>query len=320
MRIINCCGYGNTGCTAQTDFLYDHKGVVGALKPFHELGFLKCRFSFGGMMLSVIQKWDHNPTKEEVRRSLCGEQPDPNNPIEGGAKAHLELRALLKKQYGKVYQSIVDDAVNVIPDAYHKLPVRKLVPIFREAVGTFVRGLIVNIQPGHFFDGEYDPETSVIGFKNDPPGAFPIFSTFLLGGQTSAIIRDPRDTTYDFNRHYNLGHTMETVKRHCAHYNAQLNSARSQIEKFGRVIQPFYKVIEFERLIQEQDYRDAYRNIMIGEREQVRFRFDPEKSAVNIKHWHNMDKEFVDYVEETCMDNYLTYKEFLVKRDMMLVV
>lgn len=320
MRVINCCGYGNTGCTAQTDFLYDHKGVVGALKPFHELGFLKCRYSFGGMMLSVMQNWDHNPTKDEVRRSLRGEQPDPDNHIDGGAKMHLDLRALLYKQYGDVYPAIVDNAVDLIPEDYHKLPVRKLVPILREAVGTFVRGLISSIQPGHYFDGEYDPETSVIGFKNDPPGAFPIFSTFLLGGQTSAILRDPRDTTYDFNRHYKLGHTWDTVKRHCNHYNAQLNSARSQIEKFGRVIQPFYKVIEFERLILEEDYRDAYRDLMIGNRERVRFRFDPEKSAANIQHHVNMEQDFIDYVTETCMENYLTYKDFLVKRDMMLVV
>lgn len=320
MRIINCSGYGNTGCTAQTDFLYDHKGVVGALKPFHELGFLKCRYSFGGMLLSVMQSWDHNPTKAEVRRSLLGEQPDHGKPITGGAEAHLNLRALLHKQYGEIYLSIVDAALVPIPDSYHTLPIRRLIPILRDAVSTFVLGLTRNIQPNHFFEGEYDPETSVIGFKNDPPGAFPIFSTFLLGGQTSAILRDPRDTTYDFNRHYNLGHTIETVKRHCAHFNAQLNSARSQIERFGRVIQPFYKVIEFERLILEEDYREAYRNLMVGERERVRFRFDAEKSAVNIKHFHNMETEFVDYVEETCMDNYLSYKDFLVERDMMLTV
>lgn len=320
MRIINCCGYGNTGCTAQTDFLYDHKGVVGALKPFHELGFLKCKYSLGGMVLSVMQNWDVNPTKQEVLRSLLGEQPDPDNPIEGGAKAHLELRSLLRKQYGDIYSSIVESTIEVIPDNYFKLPIRHLIPIFREATGVFVRGLLTNIQPGHFFAGEYDPETSVIGFKNDPPGAYPIFSTFLLGGQTSAVLRDPRDTTYDFNRHYNLGHTIETVKTHCAHYNAQLNSARKQIEHFGRVIQPFYKVIEFERLIQEETYRDAYRNMMIGDRERVRFRFDPEKSAENIRHWNKMDPAFVKYVEETCLENYLSYKELLVKRDMMLVV
>ena len=320
MRIINCCGYGNTGCTAQTDFLYDHKGVVGALKPFHELGFLKCRYSFGGMMLSKLQNWNFHPTKEQVRRSLLGEQPDPDNPIDGGAAAHLHLRALLHKQYGDVYPGIVDAAMERVPEDYSKLSVRRLVPIFREAVGQFVRGLIANVQTGHFFAGEFDPETSVIGFKNDPPGAFPIFSTFLLGGQTSAIIRDPRDTTYDFNRHYNLGHTWDTVKQHTRHYNAQLNSARHQIEQFGRIIQPFYKVIEFERLIREEDYRIAYRNLMVGERERVRERFDPAKSAANLGHHVNMEQDFIDYVTEQCMQNYLDYKAFLVKRDMMLVV
>lgn len=319
MRIINCCGYGNTGCTAQTDFLYDHRGVSGALKPFHELGILKCRHSFGGILLAKLQGWDLQPTVEEVRRSLLGEQPNPKSPLEGGAEMHLKLRALMNRQYGESYIETVNNSIALLPINHQDMSVDELIPVLREAVGAFILGLTKNIQAGHFVAGEFDPETSVLGFKNDPPGAFPIFSTFLLGGQTSAILRDPRDTTYDFNRHYNFGHTKETVRRHCNHYNAQLNSARSQIYKYTDQIHPFYKVIEFERFVQEPNYRDAYRNLMVGERERVRSGFKPEKSINNINHYHNMPKEFIDYIEETCMEKYTEYKQFLTDRDMMLV-
>jgi len=318
MRIINCCGYGNTGCTAQTDFLSDHKGVAGALRPYHELGILKCVHSFGGVLLGKIQKWRHIPNKEELKRSLMGQDPKSKLGMTESANLHLHLRELLVKQTGPSYESIVDNALAQLPDNYAKMKLDALLPHMRTAVGEFILGLIRNLRPEHFPDGEYDMETSVIGFKNDPPGAYPIFATMLRGGRTSAILRNPRDTTYDFNRHYNLGHTMQTVQTHCAHYNAQLNSARKQIERFEKEVQPFYKVIEFEKLVQSEDYRNRYRDLMIGPRERVRSKFDPEKSAANIGHHVNMADEFIRYVEDTCLDNYESYRVFLKERDMLL--
>ena len=89
-------------------------------------------------------------------------------------------------------------------------------------------------------------KVAVLGLKNDPPGAYPLLAALIPGGITSAILRDPRDTTYDFNRHYKLGHTEQTVKNHCRHYNAQLNSARNQITKYKDLIGDCYFVHEFE--------------------------------------------------------------------------
>ena len=318
MRIINCCGYGNTGCTAQTDFLSDHKGVAGALRPYHELGILKCATSFGGILLGIIQKWEHVPTKDELKRSLMG--IDPGGPIimSEGAKMHLKLREILATRTGAPYENIVDNALKHLPEHYASMDLSTLLPHMRTTVGEFILGLIRTLKTDHFDNDEYDPETSVIGFKNDPPGSYPIFSTLLKGGRTSAIIRDPRDTTYDFNRHYGLGHTMQTVQTHCAHYNAQLNSARQQITQYEKEIQPFYKVIDFESLVQSEAYRDKYRDFMVGPRERVRSKFDPQKSAANVGHHTNMTDEFIQYVEDTCMENYVTYREFLKERDMLL--
>lgn len=318
MRIINCGGYGNTGCTAQTDFLSDYEGVMGALRPFHELGILKCRYSFGGVMLATLHGWDDMPTKDQLRRSIKGQDPQGSIPMTGGSKAHLELRALLAKQIGEKYDEVVDNAVDQLPSNYDTLKFNDLVKVMREVVQVYLRGLLDCYKPEHFHPGEYDAETSVIGFKNDPPGAYPIFATMLLGGQSSAILRDPRDTTYDFNRHYQLGHTMETVIQHCNHYAAQLNSAKMLIERFEAETQPFYKVIDFENLVESEGLRDRYRNLMIGPRKRVRNSFNPEKSRLNLRMWNKMPKEFVDYVEEHTLPLYVKYRQFLKDRDMLL--
>ncbi len=319
MRIINCGGYGNTGCTAQTDFLSDHEGVAGGLRPFHELGFLKCYYSFGGVFLAIQDKWKHVPTKAEVRNSLQGK--DPNGPVElnEGSKMHLELRRLLARQHGEeALEKIVDNALAELPDTFDHLTTVEIIPLLRHAVSTFVEGLIANSGPAHFHPGEYDPETSVIGFKNDPPGAYPIFASFLAGGLSSAILRDPRDTTYDFNRHYGLGHSMQTVVNHCRHYNAQLNSARSQIQRYEDQVRDVYKVIDFENLVSSEAIRDAYRDHMVGPRKRVRHSFDAEKSGKNVLMWKQLPKEFIDHVEENCLQNYTEFRSFLTERGMLL--
>jgi len=318
VRIINCCGYGNTGCTAQTDFLSDHKGVAGAMRPYHELGILKCVHSFGGIVLGRIQNWKHIPTRNQLKLSLMGQ--DPNSPLgmTDSANMHLKLREILSTRTGDVYETIIDDALKYLPVNYAKMDVETLIPHMRSVVGEFIKGLISNLQPSHFPEGEYDPETSVIGFKNDPPGSYPLFATLLGGGRTSAILRDPRDTTYDFNRHYGLGHTIQTVMTHCAHYNAQLNSAKAQITQYEMEIQPFYTVIDFENLVMSESFRNRYRDHMIGPRERLRFSFEPKKSSANIGHHTNMTDEFIRYVEENCMENYVAYRAFLKDRDMLL--
>ena len=317
MRIINCSGFGNTGCTAQTDFLSDHTGVSGILKPYHELGVLKCAYSFGGILLSIIQKWKHTPTKIELKKSLMGIDPKGRLPMSEGARMHLELRALLAQRTPN-YENIVDNAISRLPDQYAKMDLTTLIFYMRNAVGEYIFGLSKNLKTGHFAASEYDAQTSVLGFKNDPPGAYPIFASLLKGGLSSAIIRDPRDTTYDFNRHYGLGHSMDTVKNHCTHFNAQLNSARQQINQFENHIQPFYKVIDFENLIISEDFRNTYRDHMVGNRERVRHTFDPKKSKVNIGHHTNMLPEYIKYVEDTCMENYLSFRNFCKERDLLL--
>jgi hypothetical protein len=320
IKIINCCGYGNTGCTAQTDFLGDHKGVVGALQPFHELGFLKCYYSFAGIYLSIVQNWSHIPTKQELKASLLGTDPQGPVKLNEGAKWHLELRKLLLIQNGNEYISTVENAVDILPNNYKDMDIMVLLPYLREAVGQYVSGLVSTLNLKNIKNSE---DNIVIGFKNDPPGSYPIFSTMLMGGKTSAILRDPRDTTYDFNRHYKLGHTMENVINHCAHYNSQINSARAQIKKFEKVKQfereifDSYKVIDFENFVSSSGLRERYKDYMIGACDQIRFNFQPEQSIENIGHYKNMPDNFIRYIEEHCMQNYTNYREFLKDRGML---
>lgn len=319
MKIINCCGYGNTGCTALTDFLYDYKGVSGALRPYQELGFLKCYYSFAGIALSALQNWDHSPRIGEVRRSLLGEEPGGEKPMTESARMHLYLRAQLRHQLGETYKTIVDRSVHLVPEDYFSLEFDVLLPILQRAVGVFVQGIIAEIGPDHFMEDEYDPFESVIGFKNDPPGSMPILA-FILGARTSAVLRDPRDTTYDFNRHYGLGHSKDAVVNHCQIYNSQINSARRQIEIFGDRVKPYYTVIEFENLIKSDSYRENYRSLMIGKTERVRHRFNAELSERNIEMWSNLPDDLVAYINDECMTNYLSYKEFLAERGMLLLL
>ena len=326
MKIINCGGYGNTGCTAQTDFLGDHQGVIGALPPFHELGILKCFYSFGGIIvtkqINVIAKTIKNiklPNKKELRSSLLGIDPEGQRPVIGGALAHLEMRQRLNKHYGDIYQTIVDDAMEALPDSFEALTQDELIDAFKISIEIFTQGLFKHRDAKEAKKLGVEPDDLIIGFKNDPPGAYPLLNTLLpKGSMSSAILRDPRDTTYDFNRHYGLGHTFDKVQAHCKHYNSQLNSARSQIQNWEDKIRECHIVLDFENLVSSEKIQDEYRNRMIGNRDRIRHQFNPELSAENIGHYTKMQTEFVAYVEEKCMENYNEFRKFLLEREILV--
>ena len=328
MKFINVCGYGNTGCTSQVDVLCDYEGVFGVLSPlqqthhgktaYHEIGVLKWLHSIGGVVIARLNGAKELPSKKELINSLKGNQPGEGIELNFGANLHLEMRQSLNAHYGNTYADLVDETFEGFPENLNNVELNVLIGLAREATSTWLMGLksIVEANPNLLFrDGE---KVEVLGLKNDPPGAFPLLASFIPEGITSAILRDPRDTTYDFNRHYKLGHTDQTVKNHCIHYNAQLNSARKQIETYFELIKEHYFVHEFEHLVQDEEYRNKYVEKMIGKRTKLRHYFTPENSAKNIGHYTNMTQEHIDYVEENCLRNYLDYKEFLDKKGLLL--
>lgn len=319
MKIINVGGYGNTGCTAQADFLGDHAGVIGALPPFHELGVLKCFYSFGGIVNAKHAGEPFLPNRAHLRSSLLGEDPGGERPVTGGAAAHMGLRKRLADFYGDAYTGIIDDALENLPESFNNLSVKELLDHFRVSVGVYVRGLAKHRSPEEATQLGVSPDELIIGFKNDPPGAFPVLaSLYPEESMTSAILRDPRDTTYDFNRHYSLGHTFDKVQAHCRHYNAQLNSARAQIKKYPDLIQGRHIVLDFENLVTSESVRERYKEIMIGDRARIRHQFNPELSIANIGHHKKLQPEFIEYIEEQCLENYNSFREFLTQRSLLL--
>lgn len=319
MKIINVGGYGNTGCTAQADFLGDHAGVIGVLPPFHELGVLKCFYSFGGIVNALNDKENFIPTREHLRLSLMGEDPLGKRPVTGGAAAHLGLRKRLADSYSDDYRRIINDALANLPERFNELAVEEVLKQFRVSFSVYASGLFQYRKPGEAEQLGVSQDELIIGFKNDPPGAFPVLAyLYPEGTMTSAILRDPRDTTFDFNRHYSLGHTFDKVQAHCRHYNAQINSARAQIKKYESLIQSRHIIIDFENLVQSESLRNRYRDKMIGKRERIRQQFNPELSAVNVGHYKELQPDFVDYIEKQTMDNYVTFRDFVRERELLV--
>ena len=122
MKIINVCGFGNTGCTSQVDVLCDYEGVFGVLSPlnqtrngksaYHEIGILKCLHSIGGLLIAKLNKHSSLPTNEEIRNSLKGELPSSRAELNFGAKLHLDMRKSLVTHYGSEYCELVDHVVS----------------------------------------------------------------------------------------------------------------------------------------------------------------------------------------------------------------
>jgi hypothetical protein len=329
MKIINVCGYGNTGCTSQVDVLCDYEGVFGVLSPlnqtldgksaYHEIGVLKCLHSIGGLLIAKLGKHTSLPNRAEIRNSLQGLHPSERAELNFGAKLHLDMRDLMVKQYGESYRDLVENTVAYIPENCDSLTIEELFIACKNATHAWINGLISIIDETPSLKLRNDnEEVQVLGLKNDPPGAFPLLAALIPNGLTSAILRDPRDTTYDFNRHYQLGHTDDTVRNHCIHYNAQINSARSQIKRFRDLIGDCYFVHDFESLVQSDQHRHDYVKRMVGQRDKIRHYFDPQKSAQNIGHYTNMTQEHIDYVTTNCLSNYLEYKDFLVEHNMLM--
>lgn len=330
MNLINLCGFGNTGCTSQVDVLCDYEGVFGVLSPpnqsidgksaFHEIGVLKCQYSFGGVVIAKIHGQTSLPNKKELENSLMGVMPSDTAQLSFVAKLHLDMRRLLNVQYGEEYFYVVKDSLASLPDDFNCIDIDNTVLLFRDAFAIWINGILKIISENSLLLNRNSgaEKISVLGLKNDPPGAFPLLASFIPNGSTSAILRDPRDTTYDFNRHYKLGHTHESVVKHCRHYNAQLNSARDQINRFYDLIKGCYFVHEFEPFINDISYRQKYVEKMIGTKSKLRNHFDSVKSSKNIGHYINMDLGMIKYIEESCLSNYLEFIEFLDRKDLLL--
>ena len=268
MKIINVSGFGLSGCTSQADFLTDYAGVMGILSdetrnksvtlaPYQEFGFLKCRYTFGGLLIAKL----------------------PEN------IGYLPIDDIIR--YLKIAVNCWCEGIKQL--VKHKLT---LMPAIKQC--------------------------DVLGFKNDPPGVYPLLSTLIPNGMTSAILRDPRDTTFDFNRCYKKEDTIENIKWHCNHYNWHLNYARKQIDVFYDEIKKNYFVHDFENFITSSSHRENYLTRMCGAREKVNCYFDASKSIKNIGLYKDKDRSLVQIIEKECMEHYDSFKSFLRERELLM--
>ena len=256
-------------------------------------------------------------TREQIRSSLKGFMPKQSLALSVGEELHLNKRKLLVAEYGEKYADIVDDAVNCLPENIGYLPIDDIIRYLKIAVNCWCEGIKqlvkhkLTLMPAI-------KQCDVLGFKNDPPGVYPLLSTLIPNGMTSAILRDPRDTTFDFNRCYKKEDTIENIKWHCNHYNWHLNYARKQIDVFYDEIKKNYFVHDFENFITSSSHRENYLTRMCGAREKVNCYFDASKSIKNIGLYKDKDRSLVQIIEKECMEHYDSFKSFLRERELLM--
>jgi len=307
VKLINCSGYAQTGCTAQVHVLSQYHSVEGVLKSFNEFGCLKLPKTFGAVLLSELLA-QACPTPTDIHRTLMGILPDDEE-VSWSFKTHVGGIRKVIGQYGDTYAEFTKEATDLLPETFDGMDIFEKFEIIKKSFGHWIDGIMTKVLPEHFED-HLDPNIErILGLKNDPVGAHPVLTGLLPKGSiSSAIIRDPRDTNVDFNRHYGIGHTEESTRTQCRIYLSQIRSALKQIRLYRELFGDNYVVIEFERLVKEEDYRERYVHKMVGERPKVRDKFFPEISSKNIGMYENYDKDLIAIVEEECMQ---PYKDFL---------
>lgn len=324
VKIINVCGFGNTGCTAQADILSEYEGFYPILDdtarnrsvlnaPYQEFGLLKSIYSLGGLYIARIHGGHVDISRDDLRRSLKGDISLSNRGLSRTELIHLGKRKLLVDRYGDPYLEVVDEVVNTIPEDYINLSDSDLLHVLRDAMMIFQIGMENIISSDLGSCGANSPNNRIcLGIKNDPPAAYPILAYLLHNGLSSAIIRDPRDTSFDYSHGANsFGEDISSVIKHCHFYNRQIMSCQSQLEKHRSKLHGIFFVHEFESLISSSAHREKYVLAMLGSRNRVSEYFDEEKSKENVGVYKSMKKDHIKIVEEICMTCYTSFLSFL---------
>ncbi len=307
VKLINCSGFAQTGCTAQVHILSQYHSVEGVLKSYNEFGALKIPKSYGAVILSEILAQDC-PSREQIRKTLLGQLPEGEE-ISWSFEMHVKGLAKMAGQYGDIYTDFTNEAADMLPDNLVELSLEEKFAAAKRSFRHWAKGLTTQVSLAHFTDAPLEGVERILGLKNDPVGAHPLITGLLPDSSiSSAIIRDPRDTNVDFNRHYGIGHTEESTRAQCRIYLSQIRSSLKQVKLYRELFDGKYFIIEFERLVQEEDYRERYVKKMVGERPKIRNNFDPNVSVKNIGMYKNYDSELVAIVEEQCME---PYQDFL---------
>jgi len=309
VKLINCSGFAQTGCTAQVDVLAQYHSVEGVLKSYNEFGVLKLPNSFAAVILSDILG-QALPSRDDIGRALMGKLPKEGD-VSWSYEMHMKGLQKMAAQYGEPYEKFTQEAIDMMPESFVDMSMLEKFEIVKRSFGHWIAGIRSHVSQDHFKDDADPGIERVLGLKNDPVGAHPILTGLLPeGALSSAIIRDPRDTNVDFNRNYSIEHTEEATRNQCRIYLSQIRSSLNQVRKYRDMFEGKYFIIEFERLVKDEDYRNRYVKKMVGDRPKIRDGFDPEISINNIGMYKNYEPKLIEIVEEECM---VAYEDFLTE-------
>lgn len=320
MKVINVCGFNISGCTAAFDFLYDYENFGTVNREFHETGFLKCKYSFGGAIQSVLLGNKFRPTKEDLFASLMGDTPKIfHDDISNLAVSnHLKSRKSMLVQYGSVYATFTKQALSAIPDDVASMSESDALSMYSSVAVDWMRNLIAHV-PEQNFPSHKITQDSILLFKNDPPGKFPYMASLIPNGVTVTVLRDPFDACFDFNRFYNIDTTEASVTEFCSMLASWLRTAVNQLKRFSEQIGKKYYVVRFEDLVQKDTTRqNLLKTLGLESRQKVGKVFSPQQSSKNVGLSRDLAPQYKKIVSDLVMKDFNILVALLGERELLI--
>jgi hypothetical protein len=320
MKIINVCGFNLSGCSAAFDLFYDYETVGSVNREFHESGFLKCKYTFGGAIQSVLLEQPFRPTKEELATSLRGDMPDFIGADADNLSIHNHLvsRRSMAGQFGEKFDAFTAQALSVIPDNIADLPKVEALAVYEKAAKNWLASVVTHVPAENFHLNKISND-SIMMFKNDPPGKFPYMAGLIPNGISFSILRNPVDACFDFNRYYYLGHSSKTVKDYSDIFGSWARTVKNQLAYDLQRCKGSYYVVRFEDLIQKSSVRNKLLNMVgLDSVNKVSEHFQPQESAKNIGIGSAMSDSLITQAEALCLPEYNSLIEVLKGHNMLI--
>lgn len=320
MKILNVCGFNLSGCSAAFDLFYDYEPLGSNNREFHESGFLKCKYTFGGAIQSALLDLPFRPTREELAASLQGDLPAT---FEGDASNlsihnHLVSRKSMAKQFGAVFTTFTKQALADIPGDIAVRSKSFALKVYEDAAVKWLTALIEHIPAENFHLNKINDD-SIMLFKNDPPGKFPYMAGLIPNGISFSVLRDPVDACFDYNRYYHFGHSEKSVKEYCQIFGSWVRTVKNQLALDIDRAKGKYFVVRFEDLVQKQTVRETMLHIaQLSNANKISSHFQAKESATNVGIGQAMPKNLIDLIQTLCLPEYHSLIAVLKKHGMLI--
>lgn len=323
-KLINICGFGLTGCTAQADLLAEfnnfrailqdkdrNKGVLKA--PVQEFGIVKTIYSFGGPIIEAFFQQRYSMTKQELHNSILGDELPERIHANESEMLHLSKRSLMNDEIGESYTKIVYEALEDLPDTLDSNSLEELLVLMSDAMHKWVNGVYNHIAQ------ESNNHDLVLGLKNDPPGFYPILSSIIPGCLTTAILRNPFDRTHEYLRFYQQEFSNENITNVCTQYADIMELTIRQIKLYREQLEGKYLVHDFESFVTNHEHQRCYveRTLGICESPNQAY-FEPKVSAKNTNFYDKFNHEQRTIIHDICSAKYREFRRFLTTEGLFL--